>query len=270
MRAELRAAAQRLDPSPLALRRVDGALPRLRLAMVYRARNASRVRTFLNALPPQVQVRLWALDAVAPELAAATAGSGPGTRFELLNRALADLPADDGTWTVVVDDDVRFRIGDLALLVRAAHAAGLDVAQPAHVAGSHVSHEITERCALSVVREVWYVEQGPLVLFSPVASVRFLPLPEDVGMGWGIEYVWSAARADGLRLGIVDAVGIEHLSPPATEYDIEAARAGGHRLREAYGFASGRDLMMVTGVWRPWRTAPPWLPPAERDRSHVL
>jgi len=225
--------------------------------MVYRARNAAWATAFLDRLPPGADVRLWALDRPAPALASLTVGEGPGDRFPLLNRALA-APRHPAAWVVLADDDVAVTRGSVAGLVDRCRGAAVDLAQPAHDRRSHVSHDLTRRRPALVAREVGYVEQGPLVVLSPRAQTRLLPLPEDVGMGWGIEYRWSAARRDGLRLAIVDAVAMRHLAPAATGYDIDAARAVGRRLRAEQGLTSVREIQRVTASWPVRRRRPPW------------
>ena len=256
VRLRLRGLAEALDRVPAPALEP----PPLRLALVYRARNAGTVAALLAGLPPGTDVRLWALDEAVPGLP--TAGVGPGLRFVLLNRLLAGAP-DDGAWTVLADDDVRLVRGSLQQAAALCRAAGVDVGQPAHAWNSYVSHDHTRRRVLSLVREVWFVEQGPVVLLSPAARARVLPLPEDVGMGWGIEYRWSSLRRDGLRLGIVDAVALRHLAPAGAGYDQAEARAVGHRLRREQGYGSVTELLRTTGVWRvdhaATGTAAPWL-----------
>jgi hypothetical protein len=221
------------DPTPrLAARRLTAPAPPIRVVSIYRRRNAATLLELLGpALGAGGAVALWALDEQAPRLARWTAGSGPGTRFALANRLLADRPA---SWCVLADDDVRFRHGDVVQLVRFAHALGLDLAQPAHALGSHVSHSFTRRAPFRVARRTSFVEIGPVVAFSPRALPHVLPLPE-TGMGWGVEADWAGLEERaGLRLGIVDAVTIRHLEPPgggyASDEELEAALA---RLRAA-------------------------------------
>ena len=62
-------------------------------------------------------------------------------------------------------------------------------------------------------------------------------------MAWGVEVRWSsAARAAGLRLGIVDGVAVRHLSPRGSAYDeAEQERVLAHELA-AGGFAHIDEL----------------------------
>lgn len=195
---------------------------RIALACVYRARNADVVRALLATLPPTATVRLWSLDGEVPaDLAHVTKGQGPGLRFTLLNRLVADVPARarrDGL--ILSDDDLRFLVGDVGGLVAAAQRASLDLYQPAHSALSYANWAFVRRRALTYARQTDFVEQGPIIGLSAQAQAALLPLPEDLGMAWGVEVRWwAAALRHGLRQGIVDAVAIQHLAPTAQGYD---------------------------------------------------
>ena len=234
------------DPTPrLAARRLTLPAPELHVVSIYRRRNAATLLELLeSALRCGSAVSLWALDQVAPSLARWTAGSGPGTRFALANRLLADRPP---SWCVVADDDVRFRHGDVVRLVRFAQALGLDIAQPAHALGSHVSHSFTRRAPFRVARRTSFVEIGPVVVFGPLALPHVLPLPEE-GMGWGTEAAWAQlGEREGLRLGIVDAVTIRHLQPPGGGYAAEAEREAALARLQAAGKQGWGDLQRTHG-----------------------
>lgn len=210
---------QRADPVRLALRPAPGSTT-IGLVCVYRSRNAPVVRDLIEQLPAGSPVALWSLDGAVPsDLAERTSGSGPGNRSVLLNRLVAELttPVDA---LVVSDDDVRFAIGDLSRLVDAGRRLRLDVYAPAHLASSHASWDFTRRRRLTFARVTDFVEQGPLLVLSAIGRGVVLPLPEDVGMSWGVEVRWwQAARARSARLGIVDAVAVRHLVPPGAAYD---------------------------------------------------
>jgi hypothetical protein len=214
------------------------------LACVYRPRNAHVVRALLAQLPSQAQVALWCLQGDAPDdLAGVTVGSGPGSRSTLLNRLVAGLPERTDA-LVLADDDVRFAVGSLCSLVDAGRRLGLDVYQPGHLASSCASWDYVRRRRWTFARVGDFVEQGPLLVLSPLGREVVLPLPEDVGMSWGVEVRWwqRAAQLDA-RLGIVDAVAVRHLSPAAGDYDrveqertlqAELARAGLHSLEQLH------------------------------------
>jgi hypothetical protein len=220
------------------------------VASVYRARNAPNVAKMLEPLAAvDASIRLWSLDDVPDGLQRWTLGSGPGRRFELLNRLLADAVPG---WTVLADDDVRFRRGNVLDLIGIAELVGLDISQPAHALGSNVSHSFTRTAPFSVARLTSFVEIGPIVVFSPAALPHVVPLPEQ-GMGWGTEVAWSdLQRTSGLKLGIVDAVRIDHLGAVGLAYSSEDEFA---RLREIFadhGIAGWSSLQRTHGYFRPW------------------
>lgn len=241
-------ATARIDPTRLALdsRPVTR---RTTVLCIYRRRNAGVLRELLRTVP-QATVRLWSLDADVPaDLAPVTVGSGPGMRLALLNRLVADVPAEVRSEALVlVDDDVRLVVGDLPALIEAGQRLRLDLWQPAHLPSSFRSWPLNRRRNGVFARLVDFVEQGPLVVLSPPAQEVVLPLPEDLDMGWGVEVRWHlAARRTGLRLGIVDAVGMRHLGPVGTGYDRVGQEAVLAREVAAAGLADVRELHVEHG-----------------------
>jgi hypothetical protein len=224
------------------------------LVSVYRARNEAEVLRMVEPLAAvDASVRLWSLDDVPDTLRQWTHGSGPGRRFELLNRLLVD--ATPG-WTVLADDDVQFKRGNVLDLVGLAELIGLDVSQPAHALGSNVSHSFTRVSPFSVARLTSFVEIGPVVVFSPAAFPHVVPMPVE-GMGWGTELAWSELqRTSGLKLGIVDAVRIDHLGRVGAAYRSEEEFT---RLGETFsdhGIDDWSSLQRTHRHIRPWALAP--------------
>ena len=214
----------------------------------------------IRRLPADWRVALWALDAPHPRLESHTVGSGPGTKFELLNRlyAHANPPADFDV--VVTDDDVVFRRGgSLQRLVTLVHSAGLSLAMPAHGKRSPHSFGITEHVPGAVARSTTFVEIGPLVVFTSAIRPRTLPFPEDIGMGWGLELSWHDLLGEGYRLGIVDALPIRHLGLVGVAYDEAPERTRLMRIFEERGITHWHDVQRVLGEWRQGEPTPPWL-----------
>lgn len=214
-------ALQVLDPIRLTL---PEASPEARIAVacVYRGHNAQVVRDLLAHLPARSTVRLWSLDGDVPaDLAHLTLGQGPGLRFTLLNRLIADVPAHARRDALILtDDDLRFVVGDTGRLVAAAQRASLDLYQPAHSALSYANWAFVRRRAMTGFRQTDFVEQGPIIGLSSHAQEALLPLPEDLDMAWGVEVRWwVAALRHGLAQGIVDAVVVQHLAPTAQGYE---------------------------------------------------
>lgn len=233
---------------------------------VYRRRNVELVRRLLDpARRAGWRTGWWALDGTAPELADVTVGEGPGLKLPLLNEALRRLDATAG-WTVLSDDDLRFRRGDVVQLVRLCERSGLDLAQPARARGTQLSHGITIAPRLSRVRLTTFVESGPLVVVGPRRRDRILPLPEHRGMGWGVEIDWHELVADGCRLGIVDAVQVEHVGELGTGYDAAEEKRRLFEELAARGASEWAGMRETLAVWEPWQPRPPWL---RRGRSRA-
>lgn len=224
---------------------------------IYRQKNAGQLHDLL-ATGGHLRVALWALDAVSPRLAHTTVGCGPGPKFDLLNRLLATAKPAPSEAVVIVDDDIKFVRGGLDEFVGISAAAGFDLAQPAHGRGSHLSHEITRRRALSIARLTTFVEIGPLFVCNPPRRELFLPFPEGAGMGWGLDLAWHDRHREGAVLGIVDRVVLRHDAPAGAEYDLEAHRARNRERLTARGLERMADVQAVLATWRPWQKRPPW------------
>lgn len=233
--------------------------PRPAVYGVYRARHEREMTALLRpARRHRWDVALWALDEPVSSLERVTYGSGPGTKFDLLNELLRLRPPRDGAYVVVTDDDFVFTRGGLPDLLRLVRRAGFGLAQPAHDEGSLASHKINRVRAGSVARLTTFVEIGPVFVVAPEWRDAVLPFPDDVGMGWGIELDWSRLTERGARLGIVDAVRLRHLVKPGTGYDAEAALAEMYERWAAHGVTQWSDVQRELAVWTEGARRPPW------------
>jgi hypothetical protein len=230
------------------------------LLCVYRAKNARVVaRLARSARRADVEVRLWALDSIAGPLASSTVGSGPGTKFSLVNRLLAAGPVAEDAYVVVSDDDVWLPFG-LGTFLRLVRRAGFDLAQPAHTRHfSNLSHAVTLRAPRSVARVTEFVVIGPVYVVSPAWRSSVLPFPDDVGLGWGLEADWYGLHRRGARLGIVDATPMRHLAPVAASYEQGAERSRMAERLAAAGLGGLHEVQRTLATWRPWQRMPPWL-----------
>jgi hypothetical protein len=225
---------------------------------VYRRRNARVLERLLNpALETGWQVALWALDEQDPSLSSYTHGRGPGTKFDLVNGLLAHT--DQPGTVVVADDDFEFVRGDILSFAALANQAGLGLAQPAHVLRSNISHRITWRRPLSRARLTSFVEIGPVFVVSPSWRDAVLPFPNGIGMGWGLELDWMDLRPRGLRLGIVDATPIRHLSAVGSGYESNREWDLLMKRLEERGNPGWKGLRKTLETWRPWQRRAPWL-----------
>jgi hypothetical protein len=229
------------------------------LVCVYRQANAPIVRALLAQLPGDAEIRLWALDDPVDEFASLTVGHGPGGRLELLNRLVAGLTSDP-EFLILADDDLTVVVGDLGRLIEAGSMFEFDVFQPAHAVGSASAFDFTRKRLVQFARQSRFVEQGPVVVLSRRGRASLLPLPGELGMGWGVEARWSeVARADELRLGIVDAVAVRHYrgTHPRGYDPVQQLQQLDSEVRAA-GLTDLRDLHETVRSYGPidaWRMA---------------
>jgi len=239
----------------------------LQLVCIYRRANAPYVQRLVGEVRREHgDAHLWALDQVADALASITVGQGPGSRLTLLNRLIAQ--ARPSGPLVVCDDDISFADGSLRELLDLCRRARLDLAQPAHALGSQANHDVTHQVKHSVVRRTRFVEIGPLVVIAPRLRGSITPFPEDFGMGWGLDVVWSDLVREGYRFGIVDRVTLQHHGEIGAAYDDSPEE---FRLQEELrlrGYASVATLHGAVATW-PERSPfpfPIWLPHLSRWR----
>ena len=249
-------AAQLLDPSRLALTSGRQEWGSVALVAVYRARHAERLRRLVQQLHRDATVRLWCLDEPPAQLRDMTYGSGPGVRFTLLNALIDTIPrAQRRDCLLLSDDDYSFLVGSLPQLVSAGQVFGLDLWQPAHARSSSISYTFVRRRVGTVLRRTTFVEQGPVVALSARAQDVLLPLPEDLGMGWGAEVRWmDRVRDHRLRLGIVDALAIHHAL--SESYDKSAQLHQLQAVLDEAGIASLDDIQHVCSRLRFWESLP--------------
>jgi hypothetical protein len=229
------------------------------LYSVYRRDNAEVLQKLLEpAGAAGWTMGLWALDELHPRLESMTLGSGPGTKFELVNRLLETQPPTAEQPVIVADDDAVFVRGTIVSFLETALAAELDFAQTSHIWWSNISHRITWKRPLSKARLTTFVEIGPIFAVAAAWRDRVVPFPQGIGMGWGLELDWMDLREEGCRLGIVDATPIRHLARFATAYAPEDEIAKLAERLEERGAPGWKGLRRTLATWRPWRHQPPW------------
>lgn len=230
------------------------------LLCIYRRRNAPVVLRHITAVERhRWEARLWSLDEIHPELAQYSYGAGKGAKFSLLNSLLRAKPFTGFDWVLVMDDDVAIDRGSLALFVAIAEATGLSLAQPAHSFSRYRSFRVNCCHPFSVARLTSYVEIGPVFAVSRAWAPRILPFPANFGMGWGLDVLWSDLVREGARLGVVDWVILNHLSPLAEDYDRSPEYQRMVETLHARGHSSLREIQKTFAVWRPWQASPPWI-----------
>jgi GT2 family glycosyltransferase len=180
------------------------------------------------------------------------AAGGQG-KFENLNRLLRAHPAAGHDWLLLIDDDVSLPHGFLDRFVFLCERFGLQLAQPAHRLNSHAAWPQTRRRPRALVREVSFVEIGPVTAFSRATFPTLLPFPE-LRMGWGLDAHWAAlAREHGWRCGVVDALAVRHRAAPAADgYSREAAIAEARDFLATRPYLSAEEAMRTLAIHRRW------------------
>ncbi|GAB0119616.1 hypothetical protein [Acidisoma sp. 7E03] len=130
-------------------------------------------------------------------------------KFLLLNALTTDAARFD--WILLMDDDVELPPGFLDRFIAVAEACDFALCQPARTADSYIDHPIVMENPGVSARRTRFVEIGPVTAIRRDAAALILPVPEDCGMGWGLDYVWPQVMEEaGLKMGVVDATPIAH------------------------------------------------------------
>jgi hypothetical protein len=180
--------------------------------------------------------------------------AGDQGKFENLNELLRGHPAAGHDWLVLLDDDVRLPRGFLDVFVFLADRFGLSLAQPAHRRRSHAAWDVTRRRPAVVARETQFVEIGPVSALRSVTFEELLPFPP-LRYGWGLDSHWSAvALARGWRMGVVDAVAVDHgMRRIAASYDRGAAVAEARAFLAQRPYTTATDAQRTLVTHRRWR-----------------
>jgi hypothetical protein len=234
--------------------------PAVLLLMVYRRKNAPFVQLALRQVAETADVRLWALDDIAPELAHVTLGVGPGVRSFHLNALYESRPVTDDAWLVIADDDAVFAKGDLRRAITLMTAGELSLAQPAQsLWGWWTSLFNVARPGLTA-RDTDYVEQGPVVIADPMFSKLMMPLPVRDDMGWGIEGEWYLIKVGRFRAGVIDECRVAHWTRVARTYDAKPETKKMNEHLAGIGIRSIWQLQRVNQRWWRFQKVPPWTP----------
>jgi hypothetical protein len=226
--------------------------------MVYRVRNAHLVQMLLRQIDSKADIRLWALDSVAPELADHTVGFGPGTRFANLNHLYGESPISEGSWLILADDDVFFVEGHLEQMINMMKRADLSLAQPGQSLLGWWNFFFTVSRPFLHARDANYVEQGPLIVADPSFAKLILPFPEDDDMGWGIEAQWYRIKEERFRIGIIDSCRVVHQDRAARSYQPGPQMRRMQERLVSSGMHSIWQLQSVNARWWRWQSSPSW------------
>jgi hypothetical protein len=228
------------------------------MLVVARSRNAHQVKALARQFAV-TDLRVWGLDGPIEALRPHTVGTGPGQKFELLNRLYEASPIPGDHWIVVADDDVVLSRGTGQKLIQIGARARFDLFQPGHSLSSLYIHTFLVGRPAVRADLVTFVEIGPLFVVAPSKRGTFLPFPDGVGMGYGLELQWWKHQSEGGRLGLISQCRMVHLSPVGALYEVGEEK---ERLRRALADAGLSDLgasLENRGRWWRWSANPPWL-----------
>lgn len=178
---------------------------------------ASRlVRDYDSSTHHEVDQRWAALGRAGttdPQLAALTVRRSKCMvpKFHLLNEMLAGIDVSAYDYVIFSDDDIVLSPGFMDAYLAWVHHFGFSISQPARTRFSYRDHKFCLQMRGVKARETRFVEIGPVFVFDRAATRSILPFDERSPMGWGCDFVWPViARLHDLRMGVVDAVPVDH------------------------------------------------------------
>jgi hypothetical protein len=171
-------------------------------------------------------------------------------KFDNLNDLLLQHLNSEIDWLIITDDDIDFPKCFLDGFIYLMERFEFKIGQPAHKLRSHTCYILTRRNWGTVARQTNFVEIGPLVALHRDTFADLLPFA-DVGMGWGLDYHWGLlAKKRGWRIGIIDALPIQHLRPIGSGYRARPALMKAKRFLEAYGGLTPREALTTIAMLR--------------------
>jgi hypothetical protein len=175
-------------------------------------------------------------------------------KFEAFTAYSASHPAARAyRWVLMLDDDLRFKPGEVSRFFEHCERNDLFLTQPAIAWGSHANHRINIWNPACTVRRVNFVEvMAPC--FSRAALDELMTSTFRLTRcTWGIDYAWSSLLRHRTCSSIVDAVAMEHTKP--------MDRSGGpfYEMLRKKGIDPEKELADVHARYAPWgemRTLP--------------
>ena len=172
----------------------------------------------------------------------------PAQKFSLLDQLTEDALHFD--WVLLCDDDVEVGPGFLDALICLSNKHDFALSQPARTSDSFTDHPIVQVIPGVTARRTRFVEIGPVVCIRNDACKLLLPFGTEVGMGWGLDFVWPVKLEDhGLRMGILDAAPIAHrIRRPAGAYDTRTAHLSMADLLARHPYLDKNEAFTVLEV----------------------
>jgi hypothetical protein len=150
-------------------------------------------------------------------------------KFTMLNSLWANTSwvlkrASD--YVIVIDDDIQLPHHFLDRYIEVIERYDFALAQPARTSNSTIHHPIVEQQTHCIARQTRFVEIGPLFSVRADAFDLIFPFDETSPMGWGYDFAWPVQMEQaGLKMGIVDALAVDHSFRPNISYDLSIVSA---------------------------------------------
>lgn len=192
--------------------------------------------------PPAQHVARVTIDRIAERI----------PKFVLMNRLLDRVDLNRYDFVMLFDDDIQLPEGFLDRFLPLQTRFDLALSQPARTPNSTIDHMIVEQVPSIAGRRTRFVEIGPVVSMRKDIASRLLPLDVRSPMGWGADFVWPViVEASGLKMGILDAVPVEHsVRPPVANYDYDDANAAMQNYLAQVPHLSAEEAFQVIEVYR--------------------
>ncbi len=139
--------------------------------------------------------------------------AGGVNKFDAFVQVYAGNLSDRGYLHVLLlDDDVRFRPGDISRLFEICEREALQLCQPSLAWGTNANHLVTVRNPACIVRQVRFVEVM-VPCFSRSTLEELLPTFSLTRSTWGIDWAWASLLDGQKRITVVDAIQVLHTKP---------------------------------------------------------
>jgi hypothetical protein len=172
---------------------------------------------------------------------------------------------------LVLDDDIRTDWLDINRFFEIVERFDMALAQPSLTSDSHITHPITKQQPDCLVRFTTFVE-AMAPCFTADALRLCISTTQGGHYGFGIDHLWP--RILGMpqnRIGIVDAVAMEHTRPLAVNYPLHEAMNEESDLFARYGMGGGIGTFETGRIWQSLRDpAHTQQPLRQFDNSHAL
>jgi len=145
----------------------------------------------------------------------------------------------------VLDDDIRTSWSDINKFLDICRELDLQLAQPALKPGCAITHMITRQSPDTLVRFTNFVE-AMAPCFTSEALRLCISVTQGGYYGFGIDHLWpSILGLPEKKIGIVDAIAVDHTRPVGVNYSMELALAEERQLFKIYGVNgwAGRDVL---------------------------